>query len=59
MLKNNSQNMLDLIYDKLFDNKQYEQFNCNYTENQIVDYSKNQIEFEYHNKKYIIKVLED
>jgi hypothetical protein len=50
--------MIDLIYDTLFNNKQYEQFNCDNVNDQIVDYSKNQIEFEYNNKKYVIKMLE-
>lgn len=58
MLKNNTNIMVDLIYDKLFNNKQFEQFNCNYATNQCLNYSINQIEFEYNNKKYIVKVLE-
>lgn len=50
--------MIDLIYDTLFNNKQYEQFNCDNANNQLLDYSENQIEFEYNNKKYIVKILE-
>lgn len=50
--------MIDLIYDTLFNNKQYKQFNADLTDNQCLDYSKNQIEFEYNGKQYAIKVIE-
>ena len=50
--------MINLIYDTLFNNKQFEQFNANKAENQCLDYSKNQIEFEYNNKNYIVKITE-
>lgn len=50
--------MIDLIYDTLFNNKQYEQFNTDLTDNQCLDYSKNQIEFEYNGKQCVIKVIE-
>ena len=50
--------MIDLIYDTLFNNKQYEQFNPDLAENQCLDYSKNGIEFEYNGKQYFIKVIE-
>ncbi len=50
--------MIDLIYDTLFNNKQYEQFDPDNAKNQCLDYSKNAIEFEYNNKKYIIKIYD-
>lgn len=51
--------MLDIIYDTLFNNTQYEQWNIEKATNQCVDYSKNQIEFEYNGKSYILKVIEE
>ena len=50
--------MIDLIYDTLFNNKQYEQFNTDLTDSQCLDYSKNQIEFKYNGKQYVVKVIE-
>ena len=50
--------MINIIYDTLFNNKQYEQFNPNLSNNQCLDYSENIIEFEYNNKKYLIKIME-
>lgn len=51
--------MINIIYDTLFNNKQFEQFDPNNATNQCLDYSENAIEFEYNDKKYIIKILEE
>ena len=58
MLKDSTNIMMDLVYDKLFDNKEFEQFNCKYSDDECLDYSENEIAFNYNNKKYIIKIME-
>lgn len=50
--------MIDLIYDTLFNNKQNEQFDANKAENQCLNYSENEIEFEYNGKQYFLKLYE-
>lgn len=51
--------MINIIYDTLFNNKQFEQFNAENAEEQILDYSENSIEFKYNGKPYKIKIIEE
>lgn len=51
--------MLEIIYDTLFNNKEYEQFDIEKSEDSCINYSGGVIQFDYDGKNYVLKVEQE
>ena len=50
--------LINIIFDTLFNNKQYEQLNTDETSSEEVNANKNEITFDIYGAKFILKLTE-